>query len=126
MKNTKNLTELQQRALQAAKVAVSGCPLMEGRDKANIEDFVGEELTIEDAYPMTGEDDKRYFCVTIESDDTIFFLSGGGLTKALEAIYECFDEDLDNFRGGVKGICFRFENKRKTKNGRNFRPITIL
>lgn len=125
MAKNKNLSEIQQRALQAAKVATSGCPLMEGRDKANIEDFTGEELTIADAYPMTGED-KRYYCVTVDEDENIFFLSGGGLTKALDAIYECFDEDLDNFREGVKGICFRFENKRKTKNGRNYRPITIL
>lgn len=122
----KNLTDIQKKALAAAKAATAGCPLMEGRDKAKVEDFVGQELTITDAYPLTGEDDNRYYCVTVKEDDTIFFLSGGGLTRALDAVYECVGGDLESFREGVAAIVFRFENMRKTKNKRDYRPVTIL
>ena len=124
MKKTYN--EAQERARKAAKLATSGCPLMDGRDKANAEDFVGQELTIADVYPMTGEDGGNYFCVTVEEDNDIFFLSGGGLTKALDAIYSEFGNDVDDFRAGCTGLVFKFENMRKTKNKRDFRPVTIL
>lgn len=125
MAKKSELTEIQKRALKIAKETTSGCPLMEGREKAEIEDFVNEELTIVDAYPMTG-DNGRYYCVTIDADDTIFILSGGGLTKVLENIFVAFDEDIDTFREGVRDITFRFEKMKKTKNGRSFRPVTIL
>ena len=73
------MTDAQKRALSIAKQITSGCPLMEGRTKAGVDDYVGEELVIADAYPMNGE--SRYYCVTIEGDDGIFFMSGGGLTS---------------------------------------------
>lgn len=111
------------RAREIARAATSGCPLMDGRTKAEPDDFVGDNLTIEDAYPMTGKN--RYFCVTVKEDKEIFFLSGGGLTTALENIYTAFDENIEDFRAGVNGLVFKFDKKRKTKNGHDFRPVTF-
>ena len=123
----KTFSDLQEKARKAALRATSGCPLMEGREKADPDDYVDEELTISDAYPMKG-DNGRYFCVTIESDETVFLLSGGGLTSALEEIYtmEGINEDVDTFREAVAGLTFKYGQKKKTKNGRTFRPITIV
>lgn len=123
----KSFTELQEKARKAAQRATSGCPLMEGREKADAGDYEGEELEITDAYPMNG-DNGRYFCVTVASEENSYFLSSGGLTSALDEIFRMdgINEDLDTFREAVQGLCFQWEPKKKTRNGRTFRPITIL
>lgn len=120
----KTLSDLQKKALKAAKAATSGCPLMEDRTKADNDEFEGMPLTIIDAYPMNG-DNGVYFCVICAEADDLFFLSGGGLTNALKAVYDVCDNDLDLFREAVVDMVFTFGKKRKTKNGRMFRPVSF-
>lgn len=123
----KTLSELQEKARKVAQRSTTGCPLMEGREKADAQDFEGEELEISDVFPMSG-DNGRYFCVTVASEDGSYFLSSGGLTTALDEIFKMdgVNEDVDLFREAVQGLVFQFEPKKKTRNGRTFRPITIL
>lgn len=118
---TKNTNEYR----KAAQRAVNGCPLMDGREKADASDYEGVELTIADAYPMTGENG-TFYCVICEDMPGEYFFSGGALTNALNAIEAKAKEKGDEFSDAVKGIVFEFEAMRKTSNGRKFRPVKIL
>lgn len=109
----------------AAAKAVNGCPLMDGREKADAGDYEGVELTIEDAYPMTGENG-TFYCVTCEGMKSEYFFSGGALTNALSAIEAEAKADGVDLSEAVKGIVFEFQPMKKTSNGRKFRPVTIL
>ena len=120
----KTLSDIQKKALAAAKASTAGCPLMEGRDKADNGEFEGMPLTIMDAYPMNGENG-TYFCVICAEAEDLYFFSGGGLTNALAAVYDVCDNDLSLFREAVVDMVFTFGKKRKTKNGRMFRPVTF-
>lgn len=109
----------------AAAKAVNGCPLMDGREKADAGDYEGVELTIEDAYPMTGENG-TFYCVTCAGMKSEYFFSGGALTNALSAIEAEAKDDGVDLSEAVKGIVFEFQPMKKTSNGRKFRPVTIL
>ena len=121
-KNT-NATTNKYRSVAAR--AVNGCPLMEGRNKADAGDYEGTELTIEDAYAMTGENG-TFYCVICEDMPDEYFFSGGALTSALDAIASEAAKDGIELSEAVKGIMFEFEPMKKTSNGRRFRPINIL
>ena len=109
----------------AAAKAVNGCPLMEGRNKSSLSDYEGVELTIEDAYQMTGEDG-TYYCIVCEDMPEEYFFTSTSLTNAIAAAESAAASEGEDLTTAVKGITFVVDGLKKTQNGRKFRPIRIL
>lgn len=111
-------------AAVAAK-AIASCPLMEGRTKGSWDDLEGVELTLVDAYRMTG-DDGDYYCMTVEDNDEEYFFSPSKLTEALAAVEKAAKEDDVELSEAVAGIVFVVDAPVKTKSGRRFRNAHII
>lgn len=117
----KYLSEVVKRAREVS----NGCPLMDGRDKIDAGDHENEVLTITDAFKMTG-DNGAYYCVTVEEIPNGFFLSGGALTAIIEQAEIVAEAHGVALSETVDGIKFKFGEKVKTKNNRDFRPVTVV
>ena len=109
----------------AAAKAVNGCPLMDGRNKSNLADYEGVELTIEDAYKLTG-DDGTYYCIICESMEDEYFFTSSQLTNAIAAAEKAAADDGEDLTAAVAGLTFVVDGLKKTSNGRKFRPVRIL
>ena len=107
-----------------AKAKANGCPLMDGRNKGNADDYVDERLTIEDAFKMNG-DGGAYYVVTFKELDALFFMSGGKLTEILDEAYETAQTNGVSIADVAGGLEIAFGAKVKTKNGRDFRPVHV-
>lgn len=117
----KYLNEVVKRAREVA----NGCPLMDGRDKIDAGDHVNEVFTIADAFKLTG-DNGAYYCVVVDEIPNGFFLSGGALTSIIEQAEIVADAHGVSLSETVEGIQFKFGDKVKTKNNRDFRPVTVV
>lgn len=89
----------------------NGCPLFEGREKGSLDDLEGQEITIDQIYPL-----QDYHCVVFKEDNDHFYLTGGAL-KDLCNEYE---------PQYVINRVIMLQPKVKTKAKRDFRPIKIL
>lgn len=121
MANTNYLSALRNKAREMA----NGCPLMDGRSKGNADGHVNETLTVNDAYKLTGDNGDYYAFIVKEYDD-VFFLSGGALTAIFDVANATAEKDGVPMKDVVNGLEFSFGEKRKTKNGRDFRPVHIF
>lgn len=110
---------------EVAKKAIASCPLIEGRTKASWDDVEGVELTIEDAYRMTG-DDGDYYCLAVEDNDEEYYFSPSKLTEALAAVEKAAKEDGVELSEAVSGIVFVVDAPVKTKSGHQFRNAHII
>lgn len=119
--SNKYLAEVTKRAKEVA----NGCPLMDGRNKGEADAFIDVPLTITDAFKLTG-DNGAYYCITVEENSDIFFLTGGALTAVVEQAEIVADANGVSLSETVAGLRFKFGAKVKTKNNRDFRPVTIL
>ena len=120
MSNSKYLSNFRKTAQKMA----NGCPLMDGRNKANTDDYVNEALTLEDAYKLKGAKGDYYVVIVKEHDD-VFFMSGGALTAILDSGDEIARTEGVPLNEVVGGLEFSFGEKIKTKNGNDFRPIKV-
>lgn len=111
-------------AAVAAK-AIASCPLMEGRTKGSWDDLEGVELTMADAFKMTG-DDGDYFCITVEDNDEEYFFTPSKLTESLAAVEQAAKNDEVELSEAVAGIVFVVDAPVRTKNGRKFRNVHIV
>lgn len=109
----------------AAARAIASCPLMDGRTKGSWDDMEGVELTLTDAYKMSG-DDGDYFCITVEDNDEEYFFTPSKLTEAIAAVEKLAKEDDVELTEAVAGIVFVVDAPVKTKNGRKFRNAHIV
>ena len=117
----KYLNEVIKRAMEVS----NGCPLMDGRNKEDAEKHVDEVLTVSDEFKLTG-DNGAYYCVTVDEIPDGFFLSGGALTSIIEQAEIVADAHGVSLSETVEGIKFKFGKKIKTKNNRDFRPVTVV
>ena len=106
----KKLTAEQIEAIKKAKALLNGCPLMDGREKADWDVLTGEVVHIEEYFPI---DD--YYCITIKEYPENYFLTGQALTNLINEIGEY--AMLLNIEVG---------EKIKTKNNNTYRAFTIV
>ena len=92
----------------------NGCPLFIDREKGDLDDLVGQKVKIESYYELTGENGKYYAVAFIGMEDK-FFLSGGALTDL-----------ITEFGDDAKEVEILIQEKVKTKNRRDFRPIRVF
>lgn len=89
----------------------NGCPLFEGREKGSLDDLEGEEITIDQIYPL-----QDYHCVVFREKPDNFYLTGGALKDLCNEYEPQF----------VVNRVIVIQPKVKTKAKRDFRPIKIL
>lgn len=114
----KNLTDEEMKekmeldaVLKEMQSEFNGCPLFEGREKGSLDDLEGQQLHIEDIYPLSD-----FHCVVFEEIPNLYFLTGGAL------------KDLcNNYKPEhVIGRLIEVQPMVKTKSRRDFRPIKVL
>lgn len=92
----------------------NGCPLFIDREKGDLDNLVGQKVRIESYYELTGENGKYYAIAFVGHDDE-FYLSGGALTTLIE-----------KYGDDAKEVDILIQEKVKTKNRRDFRPIKVF
>ena len=111
--------------LKAAKLRTSGCPLFEDREKGDLADLEGEEVTLQRAWPLTG-DNGVYFAVWFKEAPELFYLSSSALTGILQDGQKIAEEDDLELDEVIAGTVIKICAQTKTKNGRKFRPIEVI
>lgn len=103
--------KMQAEMLKQMQDEFNGCPLFIDREKGSLDDLTGQQLHIEDIYPI-----QDYHAIVFEEIEGKFFLTGGAL-KDLCNNYE------PKF---VIGRLIELQEKVKTKSRRDYRPIKVL
>lgn len=111
--------------VKAAKMRTSGCPLFEDREKGDLADLEGEEVTLQRAWPLSG-DNGTYYAVWFKEEPELFYLSSSALTSILQEGQKIAEEDGLELDEVIAGTVFKICAQTKTKNGRKFRPIEVI
>ena len=106
----KNLSSEQLEAIKKAKALLNGCPLMEGREKADWDVLTGETIHIEDYFPI-----ENYYCVNLKEYPENYFLTGKALSNLINEIGEY-----------VLILNIEVGKKVKTKNNNTYRSFKIV
>lgn len=114
-----------ERFKKAVMTKQEGCPLFEGREKAEIEEIVGEKVHLEDAYPLEGEKG-LYFCFTLTEYPDVFFFSCKAITNILKEASKIASEEALSINQVIDGYCIIIQDKVKTKSGNRFYPVELL
>ena len=120
-----NKDDIRAQWLAKAQERTSGCPLMNDRTKADLTEIEGEEVTLEDAYPLTG-DDGNYYCFTVKEEPELFFLSCKSITNILEDATKLADYAGIMISDVIKDTVIKLGTAKKTKKGHSFRPVEIV
>ena len=104
--------------LKKLKERFNGSEIMSNLEKKQQEDFVGENLTIEDYDEINGSDTHFYAVVFAEHHEN-YVLSGSALTELIDL---CESAETK----GAVGVQIRIGKKVKTKNKTDYTPITVL
>lgn len=114
---------------EIAKKANGGCELIEGKNKANWDNYTGEILSINGIAPL-GSGDKSFFAVTIAENNDIYFNSCGAINNVLGAILESEGGDLVTVNAvlSTEPLKIKVGEKTPCKNDpkKTFRNIEIL
>ena len=119
------MAEFKKRFFEAAKQTTSGCPLFEDREKGDLEDLEGEAVTLQRAYPLTGENGK-YYAVWFHEETENFYLSNSALTRILDEGQQIADEEGVKLDEVIGDLVIKIGKPEKTKNGRRFRPVEVI
>lgn len=106
----KNLSAEQLDAIKKAKALLNGCPLMEGKEKADWDELTGETIHIEDYFPI-----ENYYCVNLKEYPKNYFLTGKALTDLIDELEEY-----------VLILNIEVGEKVKTKNNNTYRAFKIV
>lgn len=110
---------------EVAKALQNSLPIMENREKGDIDRLQNDNFTIRDYGFLMGEDektheDKEYACFIVDEDEQNFYFGGQVLTDQLK--------ELDNlgYHEAVvnEGLPVRF-GKKQSKNKRNYTTVTF-
>lgn len=104
--------------LKKLKERFNGSEIMSNLEKKQQEDFVGENLTIEDYDEINGTD-THFYAVVFEEHPENYVLSGSALTELIDM---CESAETN----GAVGVRIRIGKKVKTKNKTDYTPITVL
>lgn len=100
---------------QATKDGImSGCPLIEGRNKLDFDSMVGEVLTVED-YAVAKTKDGDAFAIIFKEYPELYAWAGGFLQNC-----------INNYGKDFIGTRIKVEKKIITNNGRTYRPFDIV
>lgn len=100
-----------QSAIAQMQDEFNGCPLFNNREKGSLDELEGNQLHIEDLYPI-----QDYHCVVFEEIKDKFYLTGGALKDLCNNYAPEF----------VVGRLIEIQPMVKTKSRRDFRPIKVL
>lgn len=95
------------------KFKSAGIPFMEGRDKGNLADVLGEELHIVDFGFINGEDGK-YAVMLFEEHPDEFYFGNSIITEML------VDVDADGMKGELALQPIRFEQRQNRSGKRTY------
>lgn len=95
--------------------------LAEGREKGDLEDLIGETITINNA-EMVYLDTDSYVAFTVEEDDKKFYFGGQVLTQDLSTLLE--EGYLDEIKKCGLPVILTREKSRKT--GNKYTKVTYL
>ena len=115
-----------ERFKKAAFRKQEGCPLFDGRESADLEQLEGEIVHLLDAYPMTGKKGNRYYVVTFEEYDKLFFFSSKALTDILDEADKIASEEDIPISQVIEDTAISIQAPVRTKDGNKFRPIDIV
>ena len=120
------MADFKKRFFEAAKNRTNGCPLFENREKGEWDDLEDQTVTLQRAYPLTGEDG-QYFAVWFEEDEDNFYLTPRILTDVLtdgQAIASQEAVELDEV---IAGLQIKVGPEKKTKNGKGkYRSMEVI
>jgi hypothetical protein len=105
-----SLQSLKERASQLSATL----PIMEGREKGEMDSILNTVVTITD-YDFLQGDDSPFAVFTIEQIPYMFFFGGGVITDHIQTL------DKEGYKAEIQkeGLPVRFE-KKKSKNGRMY------
>lgn len=102
-------------------------PLCAGREKGDLNDILGENLTMTDFDIVSDNDGKPYSVFIVNEHPDKFYFGGMVITDLVVDIYENFCENgkspkevLDN-EGGLKF----YLSKEKSKTGREYTKVNV-
>ena len=116
---------------QIAEQALSGSPIMQGREKISVADLIARYpngVTVNGFDLISKGDDKTYAVFTFAEDPTRFFNGGALATKVAFAWVAATDGDVEAASAGLAaegGVKFKMY-KKATKDGRTvtaFDPV---
>ena len=120
------MADFRERFKNAAKNRTNGCPLFVDREKGEWDDLEGQTVTLQRAYPLSGEDG-QYFAVWFEEDEDNFYLTPRILTDVLtdgQAIASQEAVELDEV---IAGLQIKVGPEKKTKNGKGkYRSMEVI
>lgn len=114
-----------------AKEATSLSEIMKGKQKVDVDELYGEEITITgfDFLTMTDKsgEQKEFAVCTYEEDPKAFFFAGTVLTKICKAWVSDFGspEEASEALAADGGVVIKMD-KGKTKNGNKITTVEIL
>jgi len=87
--------------------------IMEGRDKAEMDNLIGQHVTINDFDFLAGDKGEDFAVFTIAEMPQVFFFGGGVISDHLKTL------ENDGYKDAIKveGLPVKFE-KKKSKNNR--------
>ena len=117
----------------AASKELSLSPLMEGREKIETDDLIGQELTVVafdfiTTPDLTTKEPKTYPVVNFAEIPDKFYLGGALLSKVFSVWASEFDGDPEECSHALAesgGVKFRF-TKSKTRSGNNITKIEVV
>ena len=95
--------------------------LAEGREKGDLEDLIGETITINNA-EMVYLDSDSYVAFTVEEDDKKFYFGGQVLTQDLSTLLE--EGYLDEIK--KVGLQVILSKEKSKKTGNRYTKVTYL
>jgi hypothetical protein len=109
-------TSLKDRAKQLSNTL----PFMETREKADLKDLHGKEITVTDYGFLTG-DDGDFACFTIKEDKENFYFAGGVLTQHLKT----FEDEGYHAEIVKEGLKIKLYEK-VSKNKKTYTAVEFL
>ena len=114
--------------LESAKSALSLSPVMEGREKLDTEDLLGDERLTIDEFDIVSLDGKQFgVCHFVEYPNN-YYNGGAILTKLFQNWADLFNGEIETASKNLKGsggVPIRLSAAR-TKKGNNLTAVTVL
>lgn len=119
------MADFKSRFKAAAKARANGCPLFEGRDKGEWDDIEGETVTLQRAYPLSG-DNGTYYAVWFEEEPDLFFLSPSLLTSIIVPAEQIAADEGVTLDEVIAGLQIKVGPEKKANNGHKFRSMEVI
>ena len=119
------MADFKNRFKEAAKARANGCPLFDGRDKGEWDDLEDQVVTLERAYPLSG-DNGTYYAVWFEEETDSFYLTPSILTSIIEPAEQIAADEGVTLDEVIAGLQIKVGPEKKAKNGHKFRSMEVI